>query len=233
MRCVLPLAFLLLSSIVNAQDPPAPVQLARRAGFLSPDYYQQQMPLWSDYLADHLQDSHAWRSRYLSAEYSRSADAEQLDRILQEMSQAVPNCWQLPYLKARRVGLGHLERHLALLEEASRRCRQDCADIDESLGLIHELRSDTTAAAAAWKRFYASHTIATGLLDYNYNLLQTVEKDGVLITNGDNDTMPAWILQRVHGVRADVTIINLSVAHTQRPWLESQLSRLGMDVTVD
>ena len=87
MRCVLPLAFLLLSSIVNAQDPPAPVQLARRAGFLSPDYYQQQMPLWSDYLADHPQDSHAWRSRYLSAEYSRSADAEQLiEGILQVMA---------------------------------------------------------------------------------------------------------------------------------------------------
>jgi hypothetical protein len=82
-----------------------------------------------------------------------------------------------------------------------------------ALALIPLLGNHTTASRA-------HESLAR---DFAWDMLQSVEPYGILITAGDNDTFPLWYAQEVEGVRRDVTLANLSLMNTE--WHLRQIRR--------
>ncbi|MBQ0023051.1 MAG: DUF2723 domain-containing protein [Prevotellaceae bacterium] len=59
--------------------------------------------------------------------------------------------------------------------------------------------------------------------DFGLNYLETIPHDGVIYTNGDNDTFPLWYNEDTEGNRTDVRVCNLS--YLQTDWYIDQMKR--------
>ena len=65
------------------------------------------------------------------------------------------------------------------------------------------------------------------------NYLNSVGKDGILVTHGDNDTFPLWYAQEVENIRPDVRIANTSLLGTdwhidQMKWAMNESAPLNL-----
>ena len=59
--------------------------------------------------------------------------------------------------------------------------------------------------------------------DFGANYLKSCEKEGIIFSNGDNDTFPLWYNQEVEEVGTDLRVCNLS--YLQTDWYISQMKR--------
>jgi hypothetical protein len=103
---------------------------------------------------------------------------------------------------------------LQLLEKAA---ALDPSSTDPWFALagVYLSQGDREKSDAALRRLLASGVISDAVMDFNYNMIASLDTNGILITNGDNDTYPGWILTRIIRFRPDVNIVNRSLLNTR------------------
>ena len=78
----------------------------------------------------------------------------------------------------------------------------------------------------ALRKILEAGAIADEVMDFSYNMLAGLEKNAILVTNGDNDTYPVWILTRIVGYRPDVHLVNMSLLNAD--WYPHALDTQGV-----
>ena len=92
--------------------------------------------------------------------------------------------------------------------------------------VTHYMDRDEEKVDVALRRLLEGGAIPDDIMDYSYNMLASLDENAILITNGDMDTYPGWILMRLLKHRPDVTIANRSLLNTD--WYPFMLMEAGL-----
>lgn len=186
------------------------------------DTYAKLAQLWSEYYRE-FPSEYAYANWMYATRYARDKD---YSRLLAEGVREYPANPTLLYLKAlEHCGLSHdlegrqyLERAIAL--------DPDFADPWFVLLTHYMEEGDEEQFRLALRRLLESGVITDEVMDFNHNMLVSLEENAILITNGDNDTYPGWILTCLLNIRPDVSVVNRSLLNTE--WYPLYVIERGM-----
>jgi hypothetical protein len=180
-------------------------------------YYKEQSVAWKKVIDENPKDAKAWFYYYYTKRnlyYNDTTDKrsnhdrwEEIKQLVDAMGKQVPDSYEynlcrwmaggfdmslLPYLmKANELGEGRTEHYDFMVN-------------------IGEIKRDHEQKWKYEKMKYDAGLFSTGLLYYNYNVMMSIPKNGIVIAAGDNDTYPIWALQAL-GIRKDIMVINTSL----------------------
>ena len=114
---------------------------------------------------------------------------------------------------------------LQLLEKAAA-LDPSYMDTWHGLAVAYLSQGDREKADAALRRLLDGGAVEDEIMDFSYNMIASTDTGAILITNGDNDTFPGWILTRIIRFRPDVNIVNRSLLNTD--WYPSAIVKEGV-----
>jgi hypothetical protein len=137
---------------------------------------------------------------------------QQLEQVVERLETKYPQTYEYHYaaylVKRYDTAAGD---HL---REAHRLAPAKTVLLSELVALS-ELSSNAAQKLEYCRKIERQHVYDPLLYQYGRNLLNSVEKGGWLITQGEWDTYPLWVLQTVHRFRTDVTLLQLDLMHQQ------------------
>jgi hypothetical protein len=213
------------------------VNPSNQANF-SPGYFETESSKLSQEILFEPNNSVNWGNYYRAERYSyysknsndiTGEEQKDLDVIVSNMEKFVPQSYEfhfLTYLNGNNNPdlVSHLQKAYELNSKSS--------EVLVQYTSYYELTGNDAKKKEFCKSLVNAGIYSAGILEFNKNLLNSVEQNGILITHGENDTYPIWIQQSVKSERTDIKVLYIDLLENKE-YREKELKALGLDITND
>ena len=209
------LMFFFWSHITHAQKPEKIYSVAR---IIKPhSYYVNQAKLWWQEIDKNGKNENAWYNYYKANRYAKmtfsgsdswleeSSFLKEQDDISELIAEAIPDTYTY-YIISKRGNPADRDRFEAL--QKAYKIDPENPEIYSGFVIYYESHIIRDQREEFNKKWFQSNDFSPGLMNYSYNVLMSMEKGSVILTFGDNDTFPIWMLQDALGIRTDITVLN-------------------------
>jgi formylglycine-generating enzyme required for sulfatase activity len=185
-------------------------------------WYKEKFRSWKTYLAENPEDKSGWVEYFKAGHYS-GMSAEELTLLSEDIASRFEASSEAYLVKAKLQGwtadgVKSLDRALGGIDKRQL--------LPERI-MMAEIKG--TDRQELTRSLYNSNLVYSSLLNYSYNVLMSVGMDGLLFTEGENTTIPLWILQDVMKVRQDVQVLNLDLL-TNAAYQRRKFEDIGLKI---
>lgn len=181
-------------------------------------YYVEQAELWAKELAKDSLSENTWYNYFRSCRNSQGtadwrSDFVNESKYLMEggdvvklMHKYIPDTFMDNYLSYLTNGVG-TDCSKELLKAYA--MNPKFPGIHSSVISYAESSMNYELRKSVNKTWYNTNFISYQLLDYSYNVLNSLEENAIIFIQNDNDSYPLWMLQDAKDIRPDVLPISL------------------------
>ncbi len=195
----------------------------------SQEYYTEQAKLWQLETTKSAANPDAWLNYFRAARYANMLDRNEqpnfdLAAIVNQIPTSLTNTFEYQFI--RFMAADWDESRFQFLLKAHELAPQR-TEAYHDLVTYHTIRGEQSEALVFIEKLFEAGEFPAELLAWNYNLLASVEQDAILLTYGDNDTYPLWVLQSARGIRKDIKVLNVNLL-LMDGYREKALGTLGI-----
>lgn len=187
------------------------------------EWYQEQEKIWKEETIKNKNNAFAYSNYYeaVRAQFNllpwgsdeRIPFQARMDSIANEGYANNPDSFDgnfLMYRNFRQLGSPQEDEYFKYLEKAYEIDPLDSRTYVDFM-VHYEVKRDLEKRNEFCEKFFVANELSGGHYNWAYNLFTELDENAILITTGDNDTFPFWVLQGVKNLRNDVTVINTSL----------------------
>jgi hypothetical protein len=218
------LLFILSISRLNGQKPEVVNTIVKEDKPHA--FFVKQAELWWKETEKDTKNEKAWFNYYRANRYAKmtfencntpecvkftkwideSIYLKEAEDITSLISKAIPETYT--YYIVIKEGYPNDQKRLDALQKAYD-LQPDNPDTYDEFVVYYETNNLPQKRKEFNLKWFSSNDISSGILNYNYNVLTSMNSGGVILTFGDNDTFPIWMLQDALDIRKDITVLNV------------------------
>lgn len=201
-------------------------------------YYEEQSKLWQALIKEDPKNAEAWNYYYKAERaklqlenpnlwtQNKESFYEKLAPFLLKSKKHIGNKFEYFYLKGlNSTGQNSINALKKAYAIDSERSEVYGPLLNYYVPLFNEKECKDLA-----KRMLNSNIYSDANLKWNYNSLQSVEKNGVIISNGDMDGIPKWVLQYGAEIRQDVIATNKWFLAFDKEYLKKIYNKIDINI---